>query len=437
VVRGRNKAQRTKTIATAALQFYRLAVVIAIAWLIRDHHVRLRVQGDRPITVSEVANFLPDAHRLTADPSTRAGLFVSDKSGTTIGYAARTMPWSRDITGYSGPTDALVVFDPEDRVLGVSIRHSYDTPSHVSDVTGDFLFMETWNGRSWDEIAAVDDLAEAEIWGVSGASRTSEALAWSLTERTRQGLVSPVDANSSARFQVRWQDGALLLILIGGCLFAFVKKAAFQRRRIWFSIVAFVVLGFVLGDLLAQSLLVGWAQSRIPWEQTPGLVLFAGACFIIPWFSRQPVYCQFICPHGHAQRWLMKWTPARWQVRLGSNVKWAMKTLPVLLLAAVLVVSFFDLPFDLAGIEPFDAYLLTAAGIATVVIAIVGLIAAAFVPMAYCKYGCPTGLLLDFFRRRTAPDKATTRDLVALLFLIAAVCLWHFHTPMQSLLFDR
>ena len=397
--------------------------------------MRLRVQGDRPITAAEVAAFLPDVHRLKADPSPRAGLFVIDQSGTRIGYSARTMPWSKDITGYSGPTDALVVFDSDDRVLGVTIRHSYDTPSHVSDVSGDFLFMETWNGRSWEEIAGVDDLADAEIWGVSGASRTSEALAWSLTERTRRGISDKTI--SASRFQFRWQDLALLLILAAGCLFAFIKKPAMQRCRPWFSIAVFVLLGFVLGDLLAQSLLIGWAQSRIPWEQTPGLVLFAAACFVVPWFSRQPVYCQFICPHGHAQRWLMKLTPARWQIQLGPNGKWALKTLPVLLLAAVLVVSFFDLPFDLAGIEPFDAYLLTAAGIATVVIAIVGLIAAAFVPMAYCKYGCPTGLLLDFLRRRTAPDKATTRDLVALLFLAAAVCLWHFHTPMQSLLFDR
>ena len=346
------------------------------------------------------------------------------------------MPWSRDITGYSGPTDALVVFDSEDRALGVAIRHSYDTPSHVSDVTGDLLFMETWNGRSWEEIAAVDDLAEAEIWGVSGASRTSEALAWSLTERTKVGTAN-AESPSSSRFQIRWQDIALLLILIAGCLFAFVKKTALQRQRLRYSIAVFIALGFVLGDLLAQSLLIGWAQSRIPWEQTPGLVLFAAACFIVPWFTRQPVYCQFICPHGHAQRWLMKLTPARWQIQLSSNVKWALKTLPVLLLGAVLVVSFFDLPFDLAGIEPFDAYLLSAAGLATVVIAIVGLIAAAFVPMAYCRFGCPTGLILDFVRRRTAPDKATLRDLVALLFLAAAICLWHFHPQMQILFFDR
>lgn len=401
--------------------------------MIREHHLRLRVQGDRPITVSEVAAFLPAAHKLSPDHSERAGLFVSDKDGAPLGYAARTMPWSRDITGYSGPTDALIVFDTAERALGVAIRHSYDTPSHVNDVSGDYYFMERWNGRTWDEISTIEDLNQAEIYGVSGASRTSEALAWSLTERTQVGRA---DATTTKRLRVRWQDFALLAILIGGCVFAFVKKPAVQRWRLLFSIVVFIVLGLVLGDLLAQSLLIGWTQSRIPWQQTPGLVLFVAACFIVPWFSRQPVYCQFICPHGHAQRWLMKYTPARWMIRLNTDTKWSAKALPVLLLALVMVVSFVDLPFDLAGIEPFDAYLLNAAGKATIAVAIIGLVAAIFVPMAYCKYGCPTGLLLEFLRRRSGHDKPSTRDAVALLFLIAALCLAHFHAPIQTWLFE-
>ena len=87
------------------------------------------------------------------------------------------MPESRDVIGYSGPTDALVVFDSSDQVLGVAIRHSYDTPSHVEDVTLDLLFMESWNGKSWDEIGAIQDFGEAGIYAVSGATRTSEGVA--------------------------------------------------------------------------------------------------------------------------------------------------------------------------------------------------------------------------------------------------------------------
>jgi hypothetical protein len=36
-----------------------------------------------------------------------------------------------------------------------------------------------------------------------------------------------------------------------------------------------------MGDLIAQSLLAGWAESRIPWAATPGLVIFVFAAFLI------------------------------------------------------------------------------------------------------------------------------------------------------------
>ena len=159
------------------LQIYRLSILLAIAWLVRSHQDRLRVQGDWPVTVAEVKVFLKEAHRLRVDPGPRAGLEVLDVSGARIGYAVRTMPESREITGYSGPTDVLAVFNAAEEGVGIAVRHSYDTPSHVEDVRMDFLFMKKWNGRPWAEIAKITDLGEAGIYGVSGATRTSDAVA--------------------------------------------------------------------------------------------------------------------------------------------------------------------------------------------------------------------------------------------------------------------
>ncbi len=400
-----------------ALQIYRLAVLAAIAWFVRSHHERLRVQGDWPVTVSEVAVFLEGAHRLRVDPGPRAGLEVIGQSGERIGYAVRTMPESRSITGYSGPSDVLVVFDAEDRAVGVAIRHSYDTPSHVDDVRMDFLFMEKWNGRAWDEIAAIRSLSEAGIYGVSGATRTSEAVARSITHRLSE---AEGRAAVERRFTVGWRDGVLLVFLAAGCLFAFWKAKTLQRRRWILSVATILGLGLWLGDLIAQSLLVGWTESRIPWEATPGLVVFVAAAFFVPWFTGQPVYCQFLCPHGNLQRWTMKVLPARWKRPLPDDGKWIARWVPAMLLFLVLGVSFLRLDFDLAGIEPFDAYLLKSAGGATVAVALVGLAISLYYPMAYCKFGCPTGWLLEFVRRRTGRDKFGDRDWIGLALLVAA-----------------
>lgn len=409
------------------LQLYRLALLLAIAWLVRAHHDRLRVQGDWPVTVAEVKVFLKEAHRLRVDPGPRGGLEVLDAAGAKIGYAVRTMPDSREITGYSGPTDVLAVFDAEDKGVGIAIRHSYDTPSHVEDVRMDFLFMEKWNGRTWDEIARIQALNEAGIYGVSGATRTSEAVAKSITHRL---AVAEGREGVDRRIELGWRDAVLGTFLMIGCLFAFWKAKSFQRWRWVYSLATIGGLGIWLGDLIAQSLLVGWIESRVPWEATPGLVLFVAAAFLVPWFTGQPVYCQFICPHGNLQRWTMKALPARWKRPLSDDGKWIARWAPAMLLVVVLWVSFLQLDLDLAGIEPFDAYLLKGAGLATIVVALSGLALSLWYPMAYCKYGCPTGWLLEFVRKRTGKDRFGDRDWIGIGLLVVALGL--YLVPLES-----
>jgi len=410
------------------LQICRLSVLIAIVWLIREHHLRISIQGDRPITVTEIKAFLPTAHRLTPDSSAKAGLQVLNQSGTQIGYAVRTMPQSREIIGYSGPTDALIVLDSKLKVIGVAIRHSYDTPSHVEDVTLDYLFMENWNDKSWDQVAEMSNLKEAKIYGVSGATRTSEALALSVNKR----MDLSGNKTQSHSLHIRWQDVSLFLIVLGGLAFAFVKNSKFQRYRWLWSVAVFIVLGFVLGDLLAMALFVGWAESGIPWRLTPGLMLLGISAFLVPWATRQPVYCQFICPHGHAQRWLMKLLPARYSLRPDIDFKWSLKWIAPSLILLALLASFLKLPIDLAGIEPFDAYLIRMAGKASLIVAVVSLIVSAFIPMAYCNYGCPTGWILNFVRRRSDKNQLDAHDIVGLFFLLIAFTLYFFYESIHT-----
>ena len=63
-------------------------------------------------------------------------------------------------------------------------------------------------------------------------------------------------------------------------------------------------------------------------------------------------------------------------------------------------------------------------GFSTLAIAIAGLVAACFVPKAYCKYGCPTGLLLEYSRARGLADRFALRDWIALglLLVVAILC---------------
>ena len=408
----------------ALLQGYRLAVLAAIAWTIHSHHLRLRVEGHVPVTLPEVQQVLPSASSLQPDPGERQGLFVHDAAGQQIGYAVRTSPIGESVIGYRGWTDSLVVLDPRMQILSVKIRTSQDTKEHVEDVRTDRKYLKTWNGKTAEQVASVTP-EEAGIEGVSGASMTSLAIAEAVMKRMQTLEASGKLKPSPVRF--RSEDIGLAAVILAAVVLAFRGTHGRPWIRQAFQILVIAYVGWYTAAPLAQSLLVGWSQSSVPWRSAPGFVLLAAAALAVPWVSGKPLYCQHLCPHGAAQELLHRWTPKNWRITLPKDFAAGLRWLPGLLLGTVLIISFLTLPFDLAHLEPFDSYSLRAAGTATLVIAAVGLVAACFVPMAYCHYGCPTGALLSFLRSRGTRDSFGFTDVSALLLLVLAqVLAWKY-----------
>lgn len=401
----------------AALQIYRLAVLVAIACIIRAHEVRLRIEGNAPITLEEVRAAFPQAAELKPDAGERAGMFVRDLGGKELGYVLRTSPVTDSIIGYRGWTDTLVAFDPALHVVGVRIRSSQDTRDHVTDVRDDRYFMKTWNGKSWDEIARRTP-EEMGIEGVSGASMTSMAMAEGIMRRLRTADAALAWQPPPLRWT--WIDTGLAAIIAMGGWLVFAGTYGRKWLRIGFQVLVIGYVGFLAGMPLAQSIFAGWAQNGVPWRNAPGLVLLLAAALAVPWTTRKPLYCQQLCPHGAAQELLGRVAPKRWRIALPRELAAGLRWLPGLLLGMVIVITIVGLPIDLAHLEPFDAYSLRAAGIATIAIAVVGLIGSLFVPMAYCHYGCPTGAVLEFIRSHGPSDRFGRRDGAALLLVALA-----------------
>ncbi len=406
-----------------ALQLYRLGVVAAVVWLIRDLALRQKTHGDSPIRVDEVISLLPAAAALRPDSSARDGLFVLDKNEREIGYVVRTQPFCRDIIGYCGVTDALVVLDPEWKILGIKVHASDDTKEHVHDVVTDRRFLKKWNSMSWDTAADLN-FRKAGIEGVSGATMTSMAIAQSVKARLQ---LSRGELAERPALRLSWRDWGMLTVLGAASFMAFGKAAWRQRWKRPYQVALIVYVGLISGDLLAQTLFAGWARTGVPWSTAPGLVLLATAALLIPWSTRKPLYCHHICPHGAAQELIGHFRPARFNVTLPAGVIRGLEFLPYALLLFTLIIALLAPPFDLAGIEPFHAYLLRSAGWATLTVAGLGLVASFFVPQAYCRFGCPTGALLTFVRSRGQTDHFSRRDLAAIILVVVAVAVnWQY-----------
>jgi FAD:protein FMN transferase len=90
-----------------------------------------------------------------------------------------------------------------------------------------------------------------------------------------------------------------------------------------------------------------------------------------------------------------------------------LEALPYVLLALVVVIATLGWNVNLNALEPFDAYVFRVAGVGAIVVFVVGLMAACFTPMAYCRFGCPTGALFGLLRSKGSSDKLGWREIMA------------------------
>ncbi len=397
----------------------RISLLVSLVWVAREHHAILRIGGSLPVDVLEIREFLPGATSLRPDHSVKEGLFVRNAENEDIGYAVRTQPIAKEVTGYAGITDTLLVFDDRFALLGIRIRSSEDTTVHVGDVKANEYFMSFFNGMKWDDLGQMD-FQDLGVEGVAGSTLTSMGIAEAIRLRVRDASER---ANSETKIRWRWRDTGLALVLLIAVGISFSHLKSNLRVRRGFQIVVMLYLGIHTGDLLAQSLMAGWAKSGVPFHIAPGLVLLVAAAVLIPTATRKGLYCQQVCPHGAAQEWMGMILPARFKWNPPKDVANALKwTAPSLLLGTV-AVTMLNLPFDLAGIEPFDAWLMKGFWSATVIVAIAGLLFSAFVPMGYCRFGCPTGAFLKFVRSRGINDRLGRAELFGFLLLLISLAL--------------
>jgi NosR/NirI family transcriptional regulator, nitrous oxide reductase regulator len=371
-----------------------------------------------PIAMEEVATLFPSAKTTTPDIPRQGWLLVQDADGKTLGYVLRTSPAADGILGYAGPSECLVAVAPDrETLLAVKLRKSFDTEEYVERMVddGDYLKSLTrWKVAQWPKL----DFAAEKIEGVAGATMTSYAVAEGLRERFRR--------DSEFRNRHFWdklgmKDFALLGILVGALFLAFSKWRGERRVRMAWQAVVVIGLGLWLGQFVSLGLLAGWARHGLPWGQAAPLVLLAGGALLVPWAGRRQVYCHHVCAHGAAQEWLgrlhfPKWTlPTAWHRVL--------KLAPSMLLGSVFLMALSAPRLALGNFEPFDAWILGFAALPPAILAILGLLGSLFVPMAYCKYGCPTGALLDFVRSSSSVEKFTMKDAVAALLLVGGAFL--------------
>ncbi|MCA9184390.1 MAG: FAD:protein FMN transferase [Pirellulaceae bacterium] len=439
VARNEAAEQSYRVQAVSGATLTSLAVVDAVTRRLGGTNASQRFP--QAVDVSELLSTFPAAHRLAPDPQRNGWLKILDAQGQLLGRAVRTSPTEDKIHGYQGPTDSLIVLDLQDRVQAARVRTSFDNQPYVSYLNDDAYFFKTFVGNSWHELSELNAFGPP-IEGVSGATMTSLAVADSIVSLASRSIEPPRVPRDVRRLSwLTLHNLGTLAVVAAGVAMTFSRLRRLRHARFYFQVLLIGYLGFLNGDMISQALLVGWSQNGVPWRIAGPLVLMVGAAFLVPFASRRPLYCHQLCPHGAAQELLLRLRVPRKAVpRKWHNVA---RALPALMLGGVLVTALGHLPLSLASIEPFHAYLFRIAGWSTILIAVLGLAVSACVPMAYCKYGCPTGALLQYVRRHAGPDRWRLADSwsAILLLLAGSFVVWpslrlpmSIHTPVAATL---
>ncbi len=368
------------------------------------------------LTLEEVTKLEPKATALRGEAPRWE---VLDETKNVIAIAIRTAPASDGVVGYKGPSDSLMLLDAAGKTLrSMALRKTYDTEAYTAYVTGDPAFLKTFDGMTMEAIAGID-FDKAGVEGVSGATQTS----WGVAEgvRVRAQAYLNEKANRAAwwqRIRWRWQDAGHLAVILSAFVMAFTRMRGIAWCRHAHHVLLVVYGGFVSGEMLSQGLMAGWAAGGVPWRNAIGLVALAAVALLGPVFTSKQLYCHHICPHGALQQLLAK--RLRWQWSPSKRLDGLLSALPFVLLLAVFVSVVWALGLDLNQVEPFDAYLFRVAGIASIVIALAGLVGSLVTPLAYCRFGCPTGALFKMLRFTGSSDRLGTRDWLALAALVTA-----------------
>ena len=377
-----------------------------------------------PIQVVEVIPYFSACTKLR--PSrTHTSLFEAlDENGSILGQVGRTSPHADSIVGYQGPVDSLLILEANGTLKTMTIRSSFENEPYADYPNDDAYFSSLFQNRSIAQLADMNLTAE-RVQGVSGATMTSMAMAEGIVKTAQEWELERVRAERK-KPRIVWgigETGSLAVILLAGFV-AFTKrgKTKFFRRSLQILLVCY--LGLVNGDILSQSLFAGWAQNGIPWERAPILALLTLAALLVPMATGKSFYCHQLCPHGAVQQWMRK--TRKQPLRIPKRVNRLLETFPVLLLVFVIFLAFAGFAHVAAFLEPFDAYVWEVAGGVTIAIALVGLVASAFIPMAYCRYGCPTGAMLKLFEFSSHDKGWNKRDYLSLVLLGVALLLYYF-----------
>ena len=310
---------------------------------------------------------------------------VFDKSSENIGRVFYAKPNETSVGGFGGNLRVVVGIDRNGNVAGVELGDNYESVGFIERVRNEGFFGN-WSGLS------IADAAEAEVDTVSGATMSTRAIKSMVALNLSKYGGMELRKNSAGTEPV-WLE-IVVFLLLAYSLFAFFCPQKTAKFRIFHLAALAAVFGFVGGFALSIESFRNWTVSASI-ALVPAVIL--ALALVAALVTGKNFYCTFVCPFGAMQELFGK-IPLP---KKNFSPKFMKKVtiFKVILLVALYILMILKIVADFTVFEPFSAFKFGAAAVPSLVIAAVFLVISLFTSRPWCRFFCPTGTLLNMFRK--------------------------------------
>ena len=343
------------------------------------------------LTIDDAKKNFPEADSLVLEDVNLYNVF---DDGNKIGTIVNTSPFSDEIYGYNSTTPLTIFLDENDRISEVEICENRETRGYLNKVINSG-YLDLWDGLTPKEAATHN------VDAVSGCTFTSIAVAQSLQIKMQDLSKEKGKIAIDRKLLTRQICIVLVTILSAICFFNPNKTKILRYVTLLLSI---AILGFWTNSLLSLALFYNWMTNGISLAIQLPLLIIALLAILLPLFTKKSFYCQYLCPFGAAQEFVgVIGQKAKGNRQKTSSVKSKVFNFfvvfrKVILLVLLLIVAL-GVGLDLSVVEPFPIFNYQSIGFGVAIFAAVNIVASVFIKKPWCNYLCPTGTLLESFRR--------------------------------------
>lgn len=343
------------------------------------------------LTIDDAKKNFPEADSLVLEDVNLYNVF---DDGNKIGTIVNTSPFSDEIYGYNSTTPLTIFLDENDRISEVEICENRETRGYLNKVINSG-YLDLWDGLTPKEAATHN------VDAVSGCTFTSIAVAQSLQIKMQDLSKEKGKIAIDRKLLTRQICIVLVTILSAICFFNPNKTKILRYVTLLLSI---AILGFWTNSLLSLALFYNWMTNGISLAIQLPLLIIALLAILLPLFTKKSFYCQYLCPFGAAQEFVgVIGQKAKGNRQKTSSVKSKVFNFfvvfrKVILLVLLLIVAL-GVGLDLSVVEPFPIFNYQSIGFGVAIFAAVIIVASVFIKKPWCNYLCPTGTLLESFRR--------------------------------------